>query len=83
VTLTLQFCAPTSKNGLPILAPEEHLTMYGAAHELTPHLRVFTEDQFGPRTLEAVGARVLLVPTQKLVGGLASRRSSTTSGATT
>jgi hypothetical protein len=74
VTLTvdepLQFCAPTSKNGLPILAPEEHLTMYGAAHELTPHLRVFTEDQFGPRTLEAVGARVLLVPTQKLVGGL-------------
>jgi len=74
VTLTidepLQFCAPTSKNGLPILAPEEHLTMYGAAHELTPHLRVFTEDQFGPRTLEAVGARVLLVPTQKLVGEL-------------
>jgi len=74
VTLTidepLQFCAPTSKNGLPILAPEEHLTMYGAAHELTPHLQVFTEDQFGPRTLEAVGARVLLVPTQKLVGEL-------------
>ena len=44
--------------------------MYGAAHELSPHLRVFTQDQFGPRTLEAVGARVLLVPTQKLVGGL-------------
>jgi hypothetical protein len=74
VTLTvdepLQFCAPTSKNGLPIERPEEHLTMYGAAHELTPHLRVFTQDQFGPRTLEAVGARVLLVPTQKLVGDL-------------
>src|SRR6266542_4495221 len=74
VTLTvdepLQFCAPTSKNGLPIEEPEEHLTMYGAAHELSPHLRVFTEDQFGTRTLEAVGARVLLVPTQKLVGDL-------------
>lgn len=74
VTLTvdepLQFCAPTSKNGLPIEEPEEHLTMYGAAHELAPHLRVFTKDQFGPRTLEAVGARVLLVPTQKLVGDL-------------
>lgn len=66
----LQFCAPTSKDGLPILEPEEHLTMYGAAIELTPHLRVFTEDQFGLRTLEAVGARVLLVPTQKLVGDL-------------
>jgi hypothetical protein len=66
----LQFCAPTSKNGLPIEEPEEHVTMYGAAHELTPHLRVFTEDQFGTRTLEAVGARVLLVPTQKLVGDL-------------
>jgi hypothetical protein len=52
----LQFCAPTSKDGLPILEPEEHLTMYGAAIELTPHLRVFTEDQFGLRTLEAVGA---------------------------
>ena len=66
----LQFCAPTSKNGLEILKPEEHLTMYGAAQELTPHLTVSTEDQFGPRTLEAVGARVLLVPTQKLVGDL-------------
>jgi hypothetical protein len=31
---------------------------------------VFTEDQFGLRTLEAVGARVLLVPTQKLVADL-------------
>jgi len=66
----LQFCAPTSKDGLPIEEPEEHLTMYGAAVELTPHLRVFTEDQFGLRTLEAVGARVLLVPTQKLVSDL-------------
>jgi len=33
-------------------------------------LTVFTEDQFGERTLEVVGARSLLVPTQKLVGGL-------------
>jgi hypothetical protein len=66
----LQFCAPTSKEGLEIREPEEHLTMYAAARELVPHLRVFTEDQFGPRTLEAVGARVLLVPTEKLVGEL-------------
>jgi hypothetical protein len=66
----LQFCAPTSKNGAEILEPEEHLTMYGAPQELTPHLTVFTEDQFGERTLEVVGARYLLVPTQKLVGGL-------------
>jgi hypothetical protein len=66
----LQFCAPTSKNGLPIVEPEEHLTMYAANHELTPHLIITTEDQFGPRTLEVVGARVLLVPTQKLVGDL-------------
>jgi hypothetical protein len=69
VTLTvdepLQFCAPTSKEGAEIENPEEHLTMYGAAQELTPHLIVETEDQFGPRTLEAVGARVLLVPTEK------------------
>jgi hypothetical protein len=62
----LQFCAPTSKDGLPIEKPEEHLTMYGAAANLTPHLIIETQDQFGPRTLEAVGARVLLVPTQKL-----------------
>lgn len=62
----LQFCAPTSKNRLPIEEPEEHLTMYGAAANLTPHLIISTEDQFGPRTLAAVGARVLLVPTQKL-----------------
>jgi hypothetical protein len=62
----LQFCAPVSKNGLPIEEPEEHLTMYGAAANLVPHLIVETRDQFGPRTLEAVGARVLLVPTQKL-----------------
>jgi len=67
----LQFCAPTSKNGLAVLAPEEHLTMYAANRDLVPHLIVSTEDQFGPRTLEAVGARMLLVPTQKLVGGLA------------
>jgi hypothetical protein len=62
----LQFCAPVSKEGLPIEAPEEHLTMYGAAANLVPHQIIDTEDQFGPRTLEAVGARVLLVPTQKL-----------------
>jgi hypothetical protein len=66
----LQFCAPTSKDGATIEEEEEHLTMYGAARELVPHLTVVTEDQFGPRTLTAVGARVLLVPTQKLVGGL-------------
>jgi hypothetical protein len=66
----LQFCAPTSKDGAEILEPEEHLTMYRASQELTPNLTVFTEDQFGPRTLEVVGARVLLVPTQKLVGDL-------------
>jgi hypothetical protein len=66
----LQFCAPTSKDGLEIREPEEHLTMYGAPQELTPHLIVSTEDQFGLRTLEVVGARVLLVPTQKLVGDL-------------
>jgi hypothetical protein len=62
----LQFCAPTSKDGLPIEEPEEHLTMYGAAANLTPHLIVKTMDQFGLRTLEAVGARVLLVPTEKV-----------------
>jgi len=66
----LQFCAPTSKNGEPIREEEEHLTMYAAPQELTPDLRVFTEDQFGERTLTVIGARVLLVPTQKLVGGL-------------
>jgi len=66
----LQFFAPTSKNDEGIAEPDEHLTMYAAPQELTPHLRVFTEDQFGPRTLEVVGARVLLVPTQKLVGDL-------------
>jgi hypothetical protein len=64
----LQFCAPTSKDGAEILEPEEHVAMYAANQELTPHLTVFTEDQFGARTLEVVGARVLLVPTQKLVG---------------
>jgi hypothetical protein len=61
----LQFCAPTSKNGLPIEEPEEHLTMYGAAWPLEPDLSVSTEDQFGPRTLRAIAARVLLVPTEK------------------
>jgi hypothetical protein len=72
VTLTvnepLQFCAPTSKNGVEITRAqeEEHLTMYGAAANLVPHLIVETVDQFGPRTLEVVAARVLLVPTQKL-----------------
>jgi hypothetical protein len=62
----LQFCAPVSKNGLPIDEPEEHLTMYAAAANLETHLIVDTQDQFGLRTLEAVGARVLFVPTQKL-----------------
>src|SRR5215207_10168007 len=65
-----EFCAPTSKDGLPIEKPEEHLTMYGAAIELVPHLLINTQDQFGLRTLRAVGTRELLVPTQKLVGGL-------------
>jgi hypothetical protein len=62
----LLFCPPVSKNGLPIEEPVEHLTVYGAAANLVPHRIVETEDQFGPRTLELVGARVLLVPTQKL-----------------
>jgi hypothetical protein len=66
----LQFCAPTSKDGLEIEEPEEHLTMYGAARPLEPDLTAFTEDQFGLRTLTAIGARVLLVPTQKMVGDL-------------
>jgi hypothetical protein len=61
----LQFCAPTSKNGSEI-EEEEHLTMYGAAANLAPHLIVETVDQFGPRVLDAAGARVLLVPTQKV-----------------
>jgi hypothetical protein len=62
----LQFCAPVSKNGLPIEEPEEHLTMYAAAANLPAHLIVDTEDQFGKRALEVVGPRVLFVPTQKL-----------------
>jgi hypothetical protein len=68
----LQFCAPTSKNGEPLgrREQEEHLTMYVAPQELAPHLRVFTQDQFGERTLEVVSAQYLLVPTQKLVGRL-------------
>jgi hypothetical protein len=55
-----------AKNGAEIKEPEEHLTMYGAAANLSPHLFVETVDQFGPRTLEAVAARVLLVPTEKV-----------------
>jgi len=62
----LQFCPPVSKNGVPIEEPEEHLTMYAAAANLETHLVVETQDQFGLRTLEVVGARVLFVPTQKL-----------------
>ena len=61
----LEFCAPTSKNGAPINAPEEHLTMYGAAAPLPTGLTISTTDQFGNRTLVATGARVLLVPTEK------------------
>ncbi len=61
----LQFCAPTSKNGGVVNAPEEHLTMYGAAAPLPTGLTISTTDQFGDRTLVATGARVLLVPTEK------------------
>jgi hypothetical protein len=69
----LQFCAPVSKNGATIEKPEEHLTMYPAAANLAPELIVNTLDQFGPRTLKAVGARVLFVPTQKQeVNGVAT-----------
>jgi hypothetical protein len=64
------FCAPTSKNGLPIEEPEEHLTTYNAPAPLEPNLDVQTEDQFGLRTLRVTGARELYVPTQKLVGDL-------------
>jgi hypothetical protein len=64
------FCPPTSKNGLPIEEPEEHLTTYGAASPLEPDLSVRTEDQFGLRTLRVIAARELFVPTQKLVGDL-------------
>ena len=64
------FCAPTSKNGLEIEEPEEHLTTYGAPSPLEPDLSVRTEDQFGERTLRLIGARELFVPTQKLVGDL-------------
>lgn len=63
----LEFCAPTSKNGETVRVPEEHLTMYAAPQELSDHLLVHTEDQFGERDLEVVGARVLLVPTEKLI----------------
>jgi hypothetical protein len=64
------FCAPTSKNGLAIEEPEEHLTTYNTPSPLEPDLIVSTEDQFGPRTLRVIGARELFVPTQKLVGDL-------------
>jgi hypothetical protein len=64
------FCPPTSKNGLPIEEPEEHLTTYNAPAPLEPDLMVSTEDQFGPRTLRVIAARELYVPTQKLVGDL-------------
>jgi hypothetical protein len=64
------FCPPTSKNGLEIEEPEEHLTAYNAPYPLEPDLNVSTEDQFGPRTLLVTGARELFVPTQKLVGDL-------------
>jgi hypothetical protein len=64
------FCPPTSKNGLPILEPEEHLTTYNAPRPLEPDLSVSIEDQFGTRTLKVTGARELFVPTQKLVGVL-------------
>ena len=64
------FCPPTSKNGLGIGEPEEHLTTYTAPSPLEPDLSVRTEDQFGPRTLRVIGARELYVPTQKLVGDL-------------
>jgi hypothetical protein len=59
------FCVPTSKDGLPIRAPEEHLTFYEAPERLVPHLNIFTEDQFGARTLRAISAHYLLVPTEK------------------
>src|SRR5919106_2190891 len=59
------FCPPTSKNGLEIEEPEEHLTTYNAPWPLEPDLIVSTEDQFGPRTLAVVGARELYVPTEK------------------
>ncbi len=65
----LQLCAPTSKDGAAIPDTTEHLTIYGAPDTLVPHLIVETEDQFGPRTLEAVGARYLLVPTDKNAAG--------------
>jgi hypothetical protein len=59
------FCPPTSKNGLEIEEPEEHLTTYNAPAPLEPDLSVSTEDQFGPRTLRVIGARELYVPTEK------------------
>ena len=59
------FCPPTSKDGLEIEEPEEHLTTYNAPWPLEPDLSVSTEDQFGPRTLTVIGARELFVPTEK------------------
>jgi hypothetical protein len=59
------FCPPTSKNGLEIEEPEEHLTTYTAPSPLEPDLSVQTEDQFGLRTLRVIAARELYVPTEK------------------
>src|SRR6266508_4579797 len=79
----LQFCAPTSKNGLPIQEPEEHLTMYGAPHELSPHLRVFTEervgttvtldDQFGSDTVRVEQPDLFCNPVEKIHNGVRER----------
>ena len=70
----LQFCASAEKTHdgevFPIEAEEEHLVMYPAPRPLEQHLLVETEDQFGPRTLEVVSARYLLVPTQKTFNGV-------------
>src|SRR6266508_3532721 len=53
------FCAPTSKNGLPIEEPEEHLTTYNAPAPFYFNDTASTEDQFGPRTLRVLAAREL------------------------
>jgi hypothetical protein len=69
------FCPPTSKNGLEIEEPEEHLTTYNAPSPLEPDLSVRTEDQFGLRTLRVIAARELYVPTRRSPrpGGSGSR----------
>jgi hypothetical protein len=56
--------------------------MYGAPQPLEPDLSVFTEDQFGLRTLRAIGARVLLVPRRSWSAIWDSRIDSTTTAAT-